>query len=142
MLRATVAVFAAGGIVERHHRSFTSELAALRLALRPADGAGELRDVVDVLAAQLHLHCALQEGHVFPAFERGLRCAAPLFEAWAMDALRLFTVVDVVKGTVRHREPVGLVARVDRLATAVHHHLVDEARVLSGWCGGVADLQR
>ena len=135
------ALHAAGGtdiIVDRYHRSFLSEVALLQRDLAARDEAAEAQSALDVLAEKLGSHCGLQEDHIFPLFERGAACSVSLFEAWIMDALRLFTIVDLLRAAGRAMTIEALRQRVHTLADAIQQHLVAEAHLLSGWTGFTA----
>ena len=126
-----------GFIVERYHRAFDDEASQLRNWLRHAalDTDGVL-PAIEVLAHQLRRHTSFQEHHVFPQFEAGLPCGPRLFDAWSVDALRLFGCIAGVRSSLRPLDgPAPLLARARHFIDEVQDHLVAEAQVLSTWKG-------
>ncbi|MBI1948995.1 MAG: hemerythrin domain-containing protein [Deltaproteobacteria bacterium] len=124
-------------IVEHYHRAFDDEVALLGELIRK-NWTG-FRDVSSALAAfdvQLRAHHLLQEFRIFPAFENGRRAAPEQFEAWAADALRLFSALDALRaaiGLIDQRSPIA--RRLMRLMNEVQDHIVVEAKMLAPWTG-------
>jgi hypothetical protein len=133
-------------LVERYHRAFDDEMKILRgLLQRRRDLLAGVDHALAQMEARLDVHERLQELRLFPAFEAGLPCAPALFEAWATDALELFSSIDRVRSACRlvptlpfgavPTAPGSLASRVLHFADEVQDHLAAEARILSPWAG-------
>lgn len=120
-------------IVERYHRALDAEVAELRKQLRATGHVyDDVARALAVLDERLRSHNLVQEFRVFPAFEEGRRSEV-LFEAWATDTLRVFQVIDGVRGTCRSIEDLSLSRRIERLLGAIADHLAVEAKLLAPW---------